>query len=260
MPLPVHELAAFASSLADASRPIILGYFHGGVAVEHKSGDQPVTRADREAEAAIRALIEERFPDHGIAGEEYGKVRTDAEYVWSLDPVDGTKAFITGSPRFGTLIGLCHRGQPILGVLDMPALDQRWIGGAGHMARLNGSPCRTRACASLAEAYLVTTSPLMYRAPADGAAFERVRSAVLHTVYGGDCHNAGTLASGKVDLFIESNLQDYDYLAWVPIIEAAGGIVTDWAGNRPGLDSTDRVIAAGDKRMHAAALALLNGS
>jgi inositol-phosphate phosphatase/L-galactose 1-phosphate phosphatase/histidinol-phosphatase len=260
--LDIHKLARFAASLADAARPIIHRYFRAGVAVDMKDEDQPVTRADREAEAAMRLLIAERFPDHGIAGEEYGLERGDAETIWSLDPIDGTKAFITNRPMFGTLIGVVHRSEPTLGVIDMPVLDQRFVGGKGYMARMNGSPIRSRECADLAKAFLVCTSPTMFEG-GDIERFARVRDGVALPLFAGDCYNYAQVACGDVDICIESGLKDYDYLAAIPVIEAAGGVLTDWNGDRPGLAhegrGTDRVIASGDARTHARALELLAG-
>ena len=157
------ELTRFASSLADAARDVIQRYRNFGVDVEVKTDESPVTLADRGAEQAMRALIEERFPEHGIAGEEYGTIRGKSEFVWSLDPIDGTKAFITGSPRFGTLIGLVESGKPVLGLIDMPVLDERWIGGRDYITRMNGAPVEVRACPDLSDAILAATSPSMFK-------------------------------------------------------------------------------------------------
>lgn len=260
--LDIHDLARFASALADAARPIVLRYFRTGLSVDMKDEDQPVTRADREAEAAMRLLIEERFPDHGIAGEEYGVARPDAAIVWSLDPIDGTKSFITNRPMFGTLIGLVIEGEPTLGVIDMPVLDQRFIGGKGYHARMNGSPIRARACGSIGDAVLVSTTPLMF-AGADADRFARVQNAASLPLFSGDCYNYAQVAAGDVDVCVECGLKDYDYLAAIPVIEAAGGVMTDWSGARPGLShagrGTDRVVAAGSARVHAQALELLAG-
>lgn len=250
------DLAAFAASLADAARGVIRRYHNFGVNIEAKADESPVTIADREAERVMRALIEERFPEHGIAGEEFGKVRADAEFVWSLDPIDGTKAFISGSPRFGTLIGLVENGSPVLGVIDMPVLDERWIGGAGYMTRMNGAPVSVRPCANISDAIMVATAPSMFYGGAEEI-YKRLEEATRYQLFGGDCHNFATLCGGHVDLCVEAGLQDYDFLALVPVIEAAGGIITDWKGNRPSPGSTDRVVAAGDKRVHEAALELL---
>jgi histidinol phosphatase-like enzyme (inositol monophosphatase family) len=250
------ELAAFAASLADAARGVIRRYHNFGVNIEAKADESPVTIADRTAEKVMRALIEERYPEHGIAGEEFGKVREDAEFVWSLDPIDGTKAFITGSPRFGTLIGLVENGSPVLGVIDMPVLNERWIGGKGYMTRMNGTPVTVRPCESLSGAILSATSPSMF----DGVEeiYAEMRAATRYQVFGGDCHSFATLASGHVDLCVEAGLQDYDFLAVVPVIEAAGGIITDWKGERPAPGSTNRILASGDRRVHEAALEILS--
>ncbi|UUX48198.1 histidinol phosphate phosphatase [Nisaea acidiphila] len=250
------ELAAFACSLADAARGVIRRYHNFGVSIEAKADESPVTIADRTAEKVMRALIEERYPEHGIAGEEFGTVRGDAEFVWSLDPIDGTKAFITGSPRFGTLIGLVENGSPVLGVIDMPVLDERFVGGADFMTRKNGSPVTVRSCAAMSDAILAATSPSMF----DGVeeTYAALRDVTRYQVFGGDCHNFATLASGHVDLCVEAGLQDYDFLAIVPVIEAAGGIVTDWKGDRPAPGSTNRILASGDKRVHDAALEILS--
>ena len=251
------ELASFAASLADAARGVIQRYRNCGVTVDAKADESPVTLADRGAERAMRALIEERFPEHGIAGEEYGRVRENSEFVWSLDPIDGTKAFITGSPRFGTLIGLVESGKPTLGLIDMPVLDERWIGGRDYMTRMNGTPVKVRACPQLSDAILAATSPGMFKSI--DKIHDTLCAATRYQVYGGDCHNFATLAGGYIDLCVEAGLQDYDFLAVVPVIEAAGGIVTDWEGNRPAPGSTTRICAAGDKRVHEAALKILNG-
>ena len=254
--LDIHTLAAFAATLADAARPVLLRYYRTGVDIDTKSDASPVTIADREAERRLRLLIEERFPEHGIAGEEFGEVREDAEYVWSLDPIDGTKAFITGRVMFGTLIGLMRNREPILGVIDMPVIDDRWIGGKGYTTRLNGTPVAPRAKASLGEATVVATHPDMFQGP-DFEAFKRVDAASKLTLYAGDCYNFGLVASGEVDVAIEAGLADHDIIAVVPVIEAAGGVVTDWQGNpiRPG--PLHNVVVAGDARVHEEVLSLL---
>src|SRR5262245_6574589 len=156
------ELVALSQRLADAARPISSRYFRTAVAVDDKTDASPVTIADREAETAMRALLTEHVPQHGVFGEEHGAVRTDAEYVWVLDPIDGTKAFITGLPIFGTLIALLHRGVPVLGVIDQPILKERWLGVSGERSTYNGKPIQVRACADLANAYMYSTAPIMF--------------------------------------------------------------------------------------------------
>jgi histidinol phosphatase-like enzyme (inositol monophosphatase family) len=250
-----------AERLADAAGAIARGHFRQAIEVERKDDESPVTVADRAAEAAMRRLIAESFPDHGVIGEEQAAVRAEAEYVWVLDPIDGTKRFISGHVQFGALIGLLHEGAPILGVIDMPALGERWIGAAGrpttHHDRDGTRPARVRACAELGEASLFATSPHMFPG-ADFAAFERVRRRVKLPLYGSECYAYGLLASGFADLVIEATMGAYDYLPLVAVVEGAGGTITDWAGRSLGLESDGRVLAAGDGRAHRAAMALLN--
>jgi inositol-phosphate phosphatase / L-galactose 1-phosphate phosphatase / histidinol-phosphatase len=217
-----------------------------------------VTVADREAEAAMRALIAERFPDHGIVGEEHGRERADADYVWILDPIDGTKSFISGIPLFGTLIALLHEGSPVLGVIDQPISRERWRGIAGRGATLNGVPVRARECADLAAATLFSTSPDMFDDD-EAARYRRLRSRVKLARYGADCYAYGLVATGFIDCVVEASLKPYDYCAPAAVIEAAGGIATDWQGRPLGLHSGSRVVCSGDRRVHDAALGLLGG-
>ncbi len=250
-----------AERLAEAAGEIARGYFRQAIEIERKDDESPVTIADREAETAMRALIAESFPDHGVVGEEHGSERADAEYVWVLDPIDGTKRFISGHVQFGTLIALLHEGAPLLGAIDMPAMGERWIGAAGrpttHRDRNGTREARVRSCAALAEATLFSTTPHMFPG-ADFDAFERVRKGVRQPMYGGECYAYGLLASGFVDLVIEATMGSYDFLPLVAVVEGAGGTITDWAGRPLGLESDGRVLAAGDGRAHAAAMALLN--
>jgi histidinol phosphatase-like enzyme (inositol monophosphatase family) len=246
----------FAQRLADASGAVIRRYFRTPVQVDDKPDETPVTIADREAEAVMRRMIAAAFPDHGIVGEEEAPVRADAEWVWTLDPVDGTKAFISGKPLFGTLIGLCHRGTPRLGVIDQPVLGERWLGVAGRPTTLNGAPVATRRCPELRLAFLNATSPDMF-AGDDAARFDRLRRAVKLAMYGGDCYAYALLASGFIDLVVEAGLKVYDYCPLVPVIEGAGGVITDWTGKPLGLSSGGHAAAAGDRAAHAAALKTL---
>lgn len=206
----------------------------------------------------MRALIEAAYPGHGIFGEEHGKLRADAEYVWVLDPIDGTVGFATGKPLFGTLIALTRDGAPILGVIDAPALDQRWVGAAGRATTMNGATVQTRAGAALAGAWLYATTPDMFRGP-DADAFSRLSETVRRRAFGADCYAYGLLASGRVDLVVEADLKPYDYCALVPVIEGAGGTITDWSGAPLTVASGGRVCAAGDAALHKAALARLAG-
>ncbi len=256
--LALSEASAFAAELADAARPIIREHFRTGLVVDIKADDSPVTVADRGVEARLRELIEARYPDHGIAGEEFGPKALDAEYVWSLDPIDGTKAFITGRPTFGTLIGLLQRGRPILGLIDCPILDERWIGGPDLPTTLNGGALMPRADKPLEKAILTATSPDMFDAN-EAPLFGALRDRVGLTLYSGDCHNFGLLALGTIDLVVESSLSDYDYLAPAVVMMGAGGVLTDWSGAPVALGSTTRIVAARDARLHAEAVNILKG-
>lgn len=255
----LDDLLRLAAVLADESGAIIRRHFRTGIAVDDKADRSPVTVADREAEAAMRRLIEQHVPEHGIVGEEYGRERTEARYVWVLDPIDGTKSFITGKPLFGTLIGLMHEGRAVLGIINHPALGERWVGARGRPTLFNGRPVGARPCAALAKAALYATSPYMFTQKADAAAFERVHKAVKLAGFGCDCYHYGLVASGTVDLVIEAGLAVYDYVGAIAVIEGAGGVITDWRGRPLGLESDGRVAAAGDPRAHAQLLALLAG-
>jgi inositol-phosphate phosphatase/L-galactose 1-phosphate phosphatase/histidinol-phosphatase len=255
----LQDFIDLAGRLADASRPILRSYYRRKLEVDIKSDASPVTRADREAEAAIRALITASFPEHGIFGEEFGQERENAEYVWVLDPLDGTRAFVTGRPTFGTLISLTRGGTPLLGLIDMPVLGDRWLGVVGRPTTLNGERVAARACAGLGEAYLSASIPLMFDTDEKRRKFDSVQARSRSTTFGGDCYQYGMVATGFLDIVIECSLVEYDYLALTPIIEGAGGRITDWGGNGLKMGSGDRVVAAGDARVHDEALALLAG-
>jgi inositol-phosphate phosphatase/L-galactose 1-phosphate phosphatase/histidinol-phosphatase len=253
----IDAAAALAGDLADAAGEVVRRYFRQSVEIIDKDDASPVTIADREAEAVMRRLIGAQFPDHGIFGEEHGVERLDAPWVWVLDPIDGTKSFISGVPLFGTLIALLHEGRPVLGVLDQPVSRERWIGAAGRPTTFNGATVRARACTDLARAAIFSTTPAMFDA-VDRPRFDAVADAAKLVRYGADCYAYGLVASGFVDAVIEGSLKPYDYCAHVPIIEGAGGIVTDWQGQAPGLASDGRIIAAGDRALHAQLIERLN--
>jgi inositol-phosphate phosphatase/L-galactose 1-phosphate phosphatase/histidinol-phosphatase len=252
------EFVDLARRLTEVSRPILRRYYRRKLDIISKADESPVTRADRECEAALRERIVAAFPDHGIIGEEYGSERADAEYVWVLDPLDGTRSFITGRPMFGTLIALTRGGKPILGVIDMPILADLWLGVAGQPTTLNGETVNARACAGLADAYLSAASPQMFR-DANAGRFEALRDKVKSVTYGGDCYQYGMVATGFLDLVVERGLGIYDYLALVPVIEGAGGAITDWQGGALTVASGDTVVAAGDRRILDQAIGILAG-
>ena len=256
------DFSAFVNELATVSGETILPFFRTALSIEDKGrhgGFDPVTAADHAAETAMRTLIRRTFPDHGIIGEEYGKERADAEYVWVLDPIDGTKSFISGMPAWGTLIALLRSGQPVFGMMNQPFTRERFSGDGGraHYRGPTGErDLRVRACADLAKAVLFTTSPLLMNT-ADRSAFGRVEQAVRLTRYGGDCYSYCMLAAGHLDLVIETELKPYDIAPLIPIITGAGGVVSTWEG-KPA-QGGGRIIAAGDPRVHEAAMKLLNG-
>ncbi len=255
------DFTSFVDRLADASGETILPFFRTALAVENKKagGFDPVTAADRAAENAMRTLIRKSFPAHGILGEEYGSEHTDAEYVWVLDPIDGTKSFIAGMVAWGTLIGLMRFGEPVFGMMHQPFTRERFSGDNGA-ARYRGPAgnrdLRVRACAALSDALLFTTSPLLMN-EADRAAFRKVEDAVKLSRYGGDCYAYCMLAAGQIDLIVETEIKPHDIVPLIPIVAGAGGIVTTW-DNGPA-QAGGRIVVAGDRRVHQAALAMLNG-
>lgn len=259
------DFDAFVQRLTKASGAAILPFFRTALQPHDKSGGgefDPVTEADRAAELVIRNMIGDAFPAHGIVGEEFSDVRPDAEYVWVLDPIDGTKSFVSGLPVWGTLIGLLHRGRPCFGAMHQPFTGEFFTGDRAASfwtgSKNGGVPTRrrlhTRPCASLAEATLMTTSPRLIP-PDRREAYDRVESGVRLVRYGGDCYSYCMIAAGHVDLVIEAGLKPYDIVALIPIVEGAGGVVTTWDGGDPAKGGA--IVAAGDRRVHEAALVAL---
>ena len=259
---PAPELAQFFDQLCEAAAGATLPLFRTNPGVANKLEDafDPVTEADRNAEKAIRGLLEDRFPDHGIVGEEFGSARADSQYQWIIDPIDGTRAFISGIPVWGTLIGLYDNGRPIAGVMDQPFTRERYLGlaGAASLSVDTGHPAqlKTSEVRSLRDATLMTTSPHLLETPEDRAYFE-VEKRVKLFRYGCDCYAYCLLAAGQIDLVIESGLNVYDIAALIPIIEGAGGLVTSWKGEDASQGGT--ILAAANPDLHAEAVALLSG-
>ena len=243
---------ALAHALADAAGAAIRPLFRADFAQEVKADFSPVTQADQAAERAIRTLLAEHRPDDGVIGEEYGTDRGDAGRVWVLDPIDGTRAFIAGRPIFGTLIALLEDGKPVLGVIDQPITGERWIGARGVPTLFNGKPAISRRGRPLSRAIFATTVPWLC------GPFETLRGAVGDALLGGDCYNYGLVASGHIDLVVEEGLKLHDFAALVPVVEGAGGVMTDWSGRPLDRGSDGRVIAAGDPALVEAAVALLD--
>jgi histidinol-phosphatase len=250
---PLAELRSFAHSVADAAGAIALHHFRAPLDVQIKADLSPVTVADRAIEEMARKAIRQRFPDHGLYGEEYGASDLGRAYVWVIDPIDGTKSFISGFPLFGTLIGLLHHGRPMLGLVDMPFMRERWCGAEGETRDAAERLCLTRGQKSLAGAILYTTSPDSFT-PAGKEAFGALSAAVGLTRFGGDCYAYALLAAGHVDAVVEEGLRPYDYLPLVTVIEGAGGVVSDWQGQPLHLASDGRVVAAATPELHAALL------
>jgi len=255
----MRELMGFAEALADAARLLSRKWFRREVRVDTKADDSPVTIADREVEAMLRRRIADRFPEHGIVGEELGEDGADADYIWLVDPIDGTRSFISGHPLWGTLLALLYRGRPVLGVIDMPVLSERWVGVGGQPARFNGERCHTSKCRRLGQAAMYSTSPDLFD-DQERATFERLSGAVRMRRFGGDCYNYALLANGYIDLVVESGLQPYDCLALVPVVEGAGGLITDWHGRPLDLQSSGQVIAAANAELHRQAVALIENA
>ncbi len=267
--MPSHDapdfksLLDFAHQLADQSGPVIMRHFRKRIAVDNKQRDggfDPVTAADKGAEKIIAKALRTRFPDHGLIGEEHGNHKETARYRWVVDPIDGTRSFIMGSPLWGTLIGLLDNDVPLLGLMDQPYTKERfWSDRTAAYARdANGDIKRlkTRPCSSIAEATLTTTHPDLFAKGSELKSFLRLKDTARMTRYGGDCYNYALLAAGFVDIVMESGLKGFDIVALIPIIERAGGRVTTWDG-KPATNG-GRILATGDPALHEKVLAFLD--
>ncbi len=257
-------LLAFAHELADAAGAEILPHFRRRLVVDNKASDggyDPVTAADRAAERVVRDLVRARFPEHGFEGEEYGDEALEQPWRWVVDPIDGTRAFVLGLPIWGTLIGLTHEGTPVLGMMDQPFTRERfWADTREAWLRdPEGTHVRlqTREAPDLAQSMMTTTHPDLFTPGEERLAFERIKATVRACRYGGDCYTYCLLAAGHIDLIVEAGLKPYDITALVPIIERAGGVVTTWTGEPASRGG--RIVAAGDRRLHAEALRMLAG-
>ncbi len=255
----LEDLRGFAERMAEASRGLIRKAARGPVQSQTKGDGSPVTAIDQGVEDRLREMIAEAYPDHGIVGEERGASAPERELVWVLDPIDGTLPFMAGLPVYGTLIALLRDRVPIIGVIEMPATGERWVGCRGRPTTRNGQPVRARPCAALADALLSTSNPDFWD-EGDAPALARLRSATRWAVYGGSCMAYAQIASGRIDIGIDVAFDPFDYLALVPVIEGAGGVISDWAGAPLTLDSGDRLIATGDPRIRDRALKILAGT
>jgi len=244
----LDEFVEFADGMAELVRPLIIEAFETGYDYEVKSDGSPVTQIDREVETIYRREIKKNFPEFGILGEEFGNENMDADYIWVLDPIDGTRAFATGLPNFGSLIALCHKGAPVLGVIELPIERMRAIGVKGHPTLLNGKPVNTRDCKSLKEAVVCPCGPDYWGDQEPKLAALRNNS--NWRVYDGGCAAYVSLARGYLDICIDATLDAFDFCALAPVIEGAGGIISDWQGNPLTLSSGKLVVAAGSAACH----------
>lgn len=248
---------ALAGRLADAAGEAIRPHFRRLDAVDIKADASPVTAADRAAEEAMREILARERPEDGILGEEFAPVAGTGRRVWLLDPIDGTKAFVAGKPIFATLVALVEDGLPRLGCIDQPVLGERWLG-AGGAAWFGGEPLRRDRAPSLDGAVLCATAPEMFESEADRAAFDRLRARAAYVSWGGDAYAYGLLALGTIDLVVEAGLKPFDLAALVPVVEGAGGRISDWRGRPLTTRSDGRIVAAGSAALHEEALAVLD--
>lgn len=243
-----QSLLQTAEKMANIAGEIALKYFRSQCEIRDKDDNTPVTIADREIEEKIRIYLEKHHPDHGIVGEEFGKDRTNAEFVWVIDPIDGTKAFATGKPLFGTIIGLAHEGKPVLGIIDQAFTRERWIGIKDGGTSYNGKPVSVALQRNYDQVRFYTAAPEMFHGEMFEA-FEKLKDTFKWTLYGCDCYAYGLLSMGQIDLVIERNLGLHDIVGLIPIIGGAGGYVCDWSGRDITLQSGGNIIAASNKEL-----------
>jgi histidinol phosphatase-like enzyme (inositol monophosphatase family) len=248
-----------AHKMADRARSILQPYFRTRIPIQDKADTSPVTIADRETETALREMLRVHFPSHNIIGEEHEQVQQGGDFTWVIDPIDGTKSFISGMPTFGTLISLQQADLPILGMIDIPISGERWVARRGHGTHYNDQPCHSSSVTQLADAILYCTEPDPFN-PAQLACFDRLARQVKLRRFGGDCYLAGLLASGHIDLLVEADLKIYDVMAMVTVIEEAGGCISDWHGQPVGGSDWDgSLVASATAQLHRQALAVLQG-
>ncbi len=257
-----QEIINFANHLADLAAPITKKYFRVSNGENTKSDDTPVTKADHEIEAKLREAIMQKFPTHGIIGEEFSNHNENAEFKWIIDPIDGTASFVIGRPLFGTLIALTYQGKSILGIMDQAITGERFVGIKDQGSFLNGKKIKTRNCHELNNAMLCTTSPFFFKNN-DAEILKKLSSTTKYQncggiTYGGDCYLYAMLACGFVDVVIDTGLKVFDFAALIPIIEMAGGVVSDWQGNELELKSNAKMLACGSKEIQQKILEIIN--
>lgn len=252
-----QEYLNFAHNLADAASEISMQYFRTSLDIDNKNDDSPVTIADKNTELKIRSLIEKEYPNHGILGEEFESSNPNADFVWVIDPIDGTRSYIAGHKDFGNLISLTHNKKPIVGIINCPAHNERWIGVINQQSLLNQEIANTSQVKNINDAYLFT-SGLYFEEPQLRNAVEKITSKVRYYRYGGDCYMYGMLSSGLIDIVIEDTLKAHDYMALVNVIEGAGGQISDKYGNPISINSQGSVVASANKELHSQLISIIN--
>ena len=251
------EFVKFANFLADESSKIITKYFRTKININMKEDSTPVTIADQNTELKIRELISSKYPSHGILGEEYEQINTKAEFMWVIDPIDGTRSFIAGHKDFGTLIALLHNNKPILGIINCPAHNERWVGIKDHHTTCNNIKVSTSSIKKIEDSYLFTSGEFFYE-PFLKKGFEKIKEQSKYFRYGGDCYMYGMLASGLIDVVIEDTLKAHDYMALVNIIEGAGGKITDKFGKNVSIESDGSLVASCNPNIHQELISIIN--
>jgi histidinol phosphatase-like enzyme (inositol monophosphatase family) len=254
----LNEFIAFANHLSDESEKIIKQYFRKSIYIENKEDESPVTIADKETELKIRDLISNRYPNHGILGEEFKGKDIESEYLWVIDPIDGTRSFIAGHKDFGTLIALLHNKKPIIGIINCPIHKERWLGVHGQQTTMNGHKVSTSNKKTLDQSYLSSTGLYMFKNDNFKKSFEQIIKKTRYHRFGGDCYNYGMVASGYIEIVIENMLKLHDYMALIPIIEGAGGKITDKYGKMINFDSDGSVVVSANEQLHTQLIDIIN--
>ena len=252
----LQEYLNFANKLADEAGIISMEYFRTSLDIENKSDESPVTIADKNTELKIRSMIEKEYPDHGILGEEFDSINPDAEFIWVIDPIDGTKSYVAGHKDFGNLISLTQNKKPIIGIINCPAHEERWVGAKNQNSTLNKQPSKTSTVTKIEDAYFLT-SGLYFEEPHLRNAVEKIKNKVKYYRYSGSCYMFGMVASGLIDFVIEDRLKVHDYMALVNVIEGSGGKVTDKFGNEITTDSRGSCIASANEKLHSELISLI---
>ncbi len=253
----INDLISFSNLLAEESAKITMSYFRKEIQIEDKSDNTPVTIADKKAELKIREIINKKFPNHGILAEEFEHQNKEADFLWVIDPIDGTKSFIAGHKDFGTLISLLFNKDPIIGIIDCPAHNERWVGIKNQNTKLNGKDTNTSDKKKIEDCYIMT-SGLYFDDKEFKISFDKLRKKTKFCKFGGDCYMYGMLASGLVDIVIEDTLKIHDYMALIPVIKGAGGIVTDKFGKDISLNSDGSLVASCSQNIHNQVIQILN--